>query len=203
MEDWKPIPNFDRYEISNLGNIRRGYRLLKPGLDSYGYRQVNLYKDGSRFTRKIYRLVLETFCPNINNKPQIDHINRIRSDDRLENLRWVTSSENVRNSKNFIQEMLGISWNKKNCKYVIRLKLNGKNDCYIGSCESLEESKILRDKALNNEVVFIPQKDRETYGISWLKKEEKYQIRVNNKTVGYRKTFDEAKELRDSFNISV
>lgn len=202
MEEWKCIESFERYEVSNMGNIRRGNRILKPGLDMYGYRQVNLYKNSKRFCKKVYRLVLDAFNPNVNNKPQIDHINRIRSDDRLENLRWVTASENVRNSKNFTEEMLGISWNKKNSKYVVRLKLNGNNDHYLGSCNSLEEAKMLRDKGLNNEIVFTPQKDRETYGICLLKT-GKYQVRVNGKTVGYKKTFEDAKLLRDSFNVSI
>ena len=202
MEVWKNINSFERYEVSNMGNIRRGSRILKPGIDTYGYRQVNLYKNSQRFCRKVYRLVLDAFNPNIDNKPQIDHINRIRTDDRLENLRWVTSSENVRNSKNFTEEMLGISWNKKNSKYIVRLKLNGIPDCYIASCIELEDAKILRDKALKNEVTFIPQNKRETYGICLLKS-GKYQVRVKNKTIGYRNTFEDAKHLRDSFNSSI
>jgi len=200
MEEWKYIESFERYEVSNMGNIRRGTRILKPGLDTYGYRQVNLYKNSKRFCKKVYRLVLDAFNPNVNNKPQIDHINRIRSDDRLENLRWVTASENVRNSKNFTEEMLGISWNKKNSKYIVRLKLNGISDCYIGSCKALEDAKVLRNKALNGEIQFIPQQNRETYGICLLKN-NKYQVRVNRKTVGYRNTFEDAKLLRDSFNV--
>jgi hypothetical protein len=202
MEEWLPIVTFERYEISNLGNIRRGSRMLKPGLDTYGYNQINLYKDGKRFTKKIYRLVLETFNPNVCNKPQIDHINRIRSDDRLENLRWVTASENVRNSKNFTEDMLGISWNKKNSKYIVRLSIHGQRECYFGSCETLSQAKLLRDSALKNEICFTKQRNRETYGICLLKT-GKYQVRVNNSTVGYRNTFEEAKILRDSFNRSV
>jgi len=202
MEEWLPINTFERYEISNLGNIRRGSRILKAGLDTYGYNQINLYKDGKRFTKKIYRLVLETFNPNINNRPQIDHINRIRTDDRLENLRWVTASENVRNSKNFTEEMLGISWNKKNSKYIIRLSIDGQGECYFGSCETLPEAILLRDSVLRNEIHFTKQRDRETYGICLLKT-GKYQVRVDNRTIGYRNTFEEAKLLRDSFNRSL
>lgn len=200
MEEWKSISMFERYEVSNMGNIRRGNRVLNPGLDTYGYRQVNLYKDGRRYTKKVYRIVLEAFNPNTDNKPQIDHINRIRHDDRLENLRWVTVYENVRNSKNFTEDMLGISWNKKNSSYVVRLMTDNKRECYFGSCKSLDDAKILRDKALKNEINFIPQKERNSYGISFLTKLEKYQVRVNGKAVGYRKTFEDAKSLRDSFN---
>ena len=194
-EVWKPVYSFERYEISNMGNIRRGVKPLVPGLDTYGYRQVNLYGGGKRYTRKVYRLVIEAFNPNIENKPQIDHINRIRTDDRLENLRWATASENVRNSKNFTEEMNGISWSKKNSSYVVRLSADGK-ERYYGSRKSLEDAKLLRDDVLYGRIDFTPRKQRESYGISLLSRGF-YQVRVNGKTVGYRKTFDEAKYLRD------
>lgn len=48
---------------------------------------------------KVHRLVAECFIPNPEHKPQIDHINRDRSDNRVGNLRWVTQSENLRNTK--------------------------------------------------------------------------------------------------------
>jgi hypothetical protein len=202
MEEWRHVRDFERYEISNLGNVRRQSHILNPGLDTDGYRQVNLYRDGSRFCRKVYRLVLDAFSPNINNLPQIDHINRVRTDDRLENLRWVTASENIRNSKKFTEEMLGISWNKKNSTYIVRLKINGKVDCYFGSYITLDEAKQIRDKALNNEITFVPQKKRESYGISLLTKSGKYQVQLHGKKIGYTATFEEAKHLRDSFNAS-
>ena len=197
MEVWKSVVGFERYEVSNMGNIRRGAKLLKPGLDTCGYRQINLYKDKSRYTRKIYRILMDAFNPNTDNKPQIDHINRNRADDRLDNLRWVTCSENVRNSKGFTEELLGISWSKKNSSYVIRLNKDGK-ETYFGSCDTLEKAKELRDTVLAGHVIFTPRCERDTYGISFLKTRDIYQVRVKGKTVGYKKTFDEAKQLRDS-----
>ena len=200
-EVWKPIVSFERYEVSNLGNVRRGGRIFSPGLDTYGYRQVNLYRDGNRYTRKVYRLVMEAFNPNVDNKPQVDHINRNRSDDRLENLRWATATENVRNSKNYTEEMRGICWNKKNSSYTVRLDAGG-GEKYFGSRKTLEDAKILRDNALNGIVDFTPQKQRESYGISLLSRGF-YQIRVNGKTIGYRKTFEDAKHLRDEYTKTV
>jgi hypothetical protein len=150
----------------------------------------------------VYRLVLDAFNPNVNNLPQIDHINRIRTDDRLENLRWVTASQNVRNSKNFTEDLLGISWSKKNSTYIVRLRTHGNTECYFGSYITLDEAKQIRDKALNNEITFIPQKQRESYGISLLKRSGRYQVQVNGKKIGYTTTFEEAKHLRDSFNAS-
>jgi len=191
---------FERYDVSTMGNVRRGGKLLTPGLDTYGYRQVNLYKDSIRYTKKVYRLVMDAFNPNIENKPQIDHINRNRSDDRLENLRWVTISENCRNRTNFDEEMLGICWSKKNSRYMVRLTANGK-ETYYGSRETLEDAKTLRDQVIRGDAVFTPNKERDTYGISLLSRGF-YQVRVNGKTIGYKKTFEEAKDLRDNHVVN-
>ena len=196
MEEWRPIELFERYEVSNLGNVRRGGRVLKPGNDTDGYRQVNLYKDSKRHCCKVYRLVMNAFNPNIDGKPQVDHINRIREDDRLENLRWATARENVHNRTGFTEEMNGISWSKKNSTYVVRLTMNGGHEKYFGSRKTLEEAKSLRDGVLAGEIDYTPRNQRETYGISLLSRGF-YQVRVNGKTVGYRKTFEDAKSLRD------
>ncbi len=196
MEEWKCICGFERYEVSNMGNVRRGNNLLKPGLDTYGYRQINLYNDGKRSTKKVYRLVLECFSPNVDNKPQIDHINRIRTDDRLENLRWVSASENCRNKEGFTQDMYGIGWNKKNSNYIVRIYVDGK-ETYFGSCSTVEEAKILRDKAIAGEVKFIPQKDREMYGIS--RERTRYIVQIGKNVMGSFKTIEEAKVLRDEY----
>jgi hypothetical protein len=195
MEEWRQVAGFDKYEVSNMGNIRSDRGVLKPGKDTYGYNQVNLYKDGKRATWKVYRLVLEAFNPNTENKPQIDHINRVRDDDRLENLRWATARENIRNSKEFTEEMNGISRSEKNNTYIVRLSIGG-SERYFGSRKTLDEAKALRDGVLAGDIDYTPRNQRESYGISLLSRGF-YQVRVNGKTVGYRKTFEEAKHLRD------
>ena len=63
-------------------------------LQSNGYKVVRIFKKNYR----VHRLVAETFIPNPENKPFIDHINRIKTDNRAENLRWVTSQENNNNT---------------------------------------------------------------------------------------------------------
>jgi hypothetical protein len=195
MEEWRQVVGFDNYEVSNMGNIRSNRGVLKPGKDTYGYRQINLYKDRTRYCRKVYRLIMEVFNPNVENKPQIDHINRIRDDDRVENLRWVTAQENVRNSKDFTEEMNGISRSEKNDTYIVRLSIGGREK-YFGSRKTLEEAKSLRDGVIAGDIDYIPRNQRDTYGISLLSRGF-YQIRVAGKTIGYKKTFEEAKHLRD------
>ena len=199
MEIWKPAVGFETYEVSTFGNIRRNGKQLSPCLDTYGYRQVNLYKNKLRYTRKIYRLVMETFNPNTENKPQIDHINRIRTDDRLENLRWATATENCRNRTGFEEEMLGIRWFPKNSTYMVRIYIDGK-EAYVGCRKTIEEAKKLREEAVLNPDIYVSPEKRDMYGITRYK--DMFQIRImrNKKYIinAYRKTLEEAKELRDT-----
>ena len=194
FEIWKEIPAFERYQVSNMGNIKRGDKLLTPSLDTYGYRQVNLYMN-KRYTRKIYRLVLDAFCPNTENKPQIDHINRIRTDDRLENLRWATSSENCRNKVGYTEELHGIHWNKKNSTYVVKFMKDGVEQ-YFGSRKTLEAAKELRNLSLK-ENTYTKIKLREMYGIS-VSGKNRYRIRIGKSESIYTSSLEEAKNIRDN-----
>ena len=109
---WKSVPNYEGfYEVSNNGQVRsvdrfvqfNGTLSLVKGkaknirLDTYGYAVVSLSKNGVEKTMKVHRLVAMAFIPNPENKPCIDHVNTIRTDNRVDNLRWVTSKENSNN----------------------------------------------------------------------------------------------------------
>lgn len=107
-EIWKDINGFEGvYIISNIGRIaslhgvRRGIsdkpRILKGCHSKNGYILVALHNKNKIQYETIHRLVASHFIPNPDNKPEIDHINTIRSDNRVDNLRWVTRSENCRN----------------------------------------------------------------------------------------------------------
>jgi hypothetical protein len=157
-EEWRPLPWAPKYMVSNLGKIKgiRG-NIMVGGLDTDGYRQVIIYPhDGTggkdkRFMRKVYRLVMETFNPDNNGKDQIDHINRNKLDDRLENLRWVTSQENNSNRGRPL-DMIGINWNKKNETFMVRVHNGvGKKQEYLGCRYNLEDAKKLRDDYLNTQ----------------------------------------------------
>ena len=116
QEIWKPIKGYENlYQVSNLGNVKSlsrlvkgikygkyyeyptNEKLLKQHKDDKGYLRVKLYKDGVSQTMKVHRLVAESFLGDIYNK-EIDHINTTKTDNRVENLRIVTSKENSNNS---------------------------------------------------------------------------------------------------------
>jgi hypothetical protein len=112
MEVWKDINGYkSKYQISNLGNVKSlsrfinngigGYiskeRILKLAPDRVGYSTVTLM-NGNRKQAKVHRLVAEHFIDNAESKLCVNHINFIKSDNRVENLEWCTHKENAQHS---------------------------------------------------------------------------------------------------------
>lgn len=92
--------DFDRYIISENGRIwSKHYKCyIGNGSKNNAYKSVNLTcKDGKKRDYLVHRVIAYYFIPNPENKPEVDHINGNKQDNRVENLRWVTSSENSRN----------------------------------------------------------------------------------------------------------
>lgn len=100
MEIWARVRGNPRYLISSEGRLKRSKtgEIKKVFINKpTGYYRTPLYSDGGvKKNHTIHRLVAEAFVPNPDFKQQVNHINGNRTDNRAENLEWVSSSENVR-----------------------------------------------------------------------------------------------------------
>lgn len=110
-EIWAPVRGYEkRYQVSNLGRVRRIFRKIHPTADTIsttcrirlmrgsavdsGYRAVELYSDsGESSQHLIHRLVASAFLPNPYNKPTVNHIDGVKWHNELSNLEWATSAE--------------------------------------------------------------------------------------------------------------
>jgi len=155
IEQWYDIEGFNGfYQVSNklrvksVGRITtqkngKSYtvktRILSQCIDDVGYLCIKLRKDKKTITYRVHRIIAKTFIPNPNNKRCVNHINGIKTDNRVENLEWVTHSENAIHAI----EKLGAQFGKSASDPEVRKKMsigskrakdikNGGNKCRHG-----------------------------------------------------------------------
>lgn len=144
-EIWKSIEEFSGYEVSNYGRIRSIKRwikgplghprlkkgmLLKLSMSTGGYSQITLKKDNRGTTRKIHQLVAIAFLNHIANgmKLVIDHIDDVKTNNFIYNLRVVTNRVNTTKNKNSVTGFTGVSFVKGNKvnPFKAQIRINGK-----------------------------------------------------------------------------
>lgn len=95
-DEWVVCEDYPSYTINRKGEVKSLLtgKILKASKHKSGYMLLGLRKDGVSKTVKVHRLLAKAFIPNSENKPHVDHINGVRDDNRIENLRWCTNKEN-------------------------------------------------------------------------------------------------------------
>jgi hypothetical protein len=117
-EQFKIIEGFEKYSVSNFGRIRREV----PGPNAIvgviknaqvnpvtGYCHVKVSGSEGKRSMSIHRLVAEAFLENPEGKKEIDHIDKNKQNNRLDNLRWVTRRENMSGIKHGIRSIIATS----------------------------------------------------------------------------------------------
>ena len=132
METWKNIKGYEGlYQVSSMGRVKSlerkdclgrivKERVLKPGMDKDGYLFVNLCAGGKR-TFFVHRLVCQAFHENPGNKPQVNHLNEAKTDNRACNLEWATAKENLNHGTH--NERMAKTLSKPICQYTLDEKI--------------------------------------------------------------------------------
>ena len=130
------------YKVSNLGRILNlNYRntgkskLMTPSANTDGYFKVNLRKNGENKTCYVHRLIAQTFIPNPENKPEINHIDEDKTNNRVDNLEWKWHKDNI-NHGTHNERSAKTRTNGKKSKRVLQLSLDGE---LIREWESTQE----------------------------------------------------------------
>lgn len=151
METWKIIEWYEEYEISSDGRVRSlldnhwtfRKRVLKASINVYWYSRCSLFKNKNKKTLLIHRLAAQVFIPNPNNYPQINHINGIKTDNRIHNLEWCTPSENIQHAYESLNKrpphLWKFQWNHPSSKRIIQLSIQGYEITKWDSMISAEE----------------------------------------------------------------
>ena len=118
IEMWRLINSYDNYEVSSHGRVRNNktMNILKPSLNQGGYYQISLHKNGKKKSTRIHQVVAEAYCEMPIMYDCIDHIDRNKKNNHYKNLRYCTSSENMKNMttpKTNTSGIKGVKFNEK------------------------------------------------------------------------------------------
>ena len=121
QEVWKSLKGIvecgDNYEVSTFGNVRNSKKnkIMKTDITTRGYHRLMISHKGKTKKYFVHKLVALAFIPNPENKPEVNHIDAVKGNNRVDNLEWNTRKENVAHAsknglyKTFLGESHGLT----------------------------------------------------------------------------------------------
>jgi hypothetical protein len=149
-EVWKIIPEFENYMVSNLGNVRSKRKLLNPTTNLHGYKVVSLHNKGVKKQKKVHQLVALCFLNYQfeNHSLVIDHVNGVKTDNKVENLQLITQRQNKsKDSPKITCSKTGVYLQKKTGRFTAMIYIKNTYK-YLGSFKTEEEASDYYQKAL-------------------------------------------------------
>ena len=139
-ECWRSIDGHINYQASNIGRVRNALtgKILVPFWDQNGYAMVSLWKDGRGKTYRIHQLVAKCFVPKpeSDEKLEVDHINKDKTNNNISNLMWKTSRQNMWNRskirKATSSKYIGVYLNKSNHMWKSHIRQNDGRNTHLG-----------------------------------------------------------------------
>ena len=131
IEEFRDVVGYEGlYQVSNLGRVKSlrfgKERIMKPTSEIGKYLKINLRKDGKAKRRTVHQLVAEAFLGHVpcGHAIEVDHINEDKLNNRLDNLQLLSSAEH--RGKGSYSKYTGVSWCKRNSKWISNIWINGK-----------------------------------------------------------------------------
>ena len=210
-EEWRDVPDYEGlYQVSSLGRVKSLERLvnngkayykikekiLKSSVDASGYPMVVLYNGGVGKTMRLHLLVSFAFLGHAHrgHKIDIDHINGIKTDPRVENLRIVTHRFNstfgeLKNKENFASKNPGVSWERNRNKWRSRIYIDGlpkQLGMFIDELDARDAYNAAlihaNNGTINEYMDSIKRKCTSKYvGVYWSKQNKKWMSRITIK----------------------
>lgn len=153
MEMFKSIKNYDGYEISNLGRVRKGNKILAPTDNGNGYLIIGLHKNNKRTNCYIHRLVATHFIREPKDNEVVNHKDFNTKNNNINNLEWVTQKENINYSKEKMKHRKNVGYSSTGEQYIYYRKSTDRYRVIIdkkelGSFKTLNEAIMKRDELL-------------------------------------------------------
>jgi hypothetical protein len=151
MENWKKIKGTENYEVSTLGRIKNsinGRLIGSKGFDEYMHATIKI--DGIVRNKRIHSLVWQAFGKGIPSRRMVvDHKDRNRSNNNIENLQLISFRANVHKDTETITGVVGVHWNSVKKRFVAVIMLSGIR-YKLGARKTINEAKKLYDEALKS-----------------------------------------------------